>query len=339
MAFTIIKPLPSVEEIAEKYPVTDAHRIPERRRMLSDILAGTDKRLLVITGMCSAFPFDTVREYSDRLARLQEEISEKIQLCLRTYIQKPRTTVGWTGPLNQPDPLLPPDIVRGIHLCRKMMCDVGQQHPLADEMLFTHNEAYFDPVLSYTAIGARSTEDAEHRNIASGIDMPAGMKNPTSGDIEIGVNSVQAAQASHVLSHHRHQVVTSGNPFAHLILRGGKDSSNYGPRSIAKAHKFLTDPKRNIMNPAIIVDASHDNSQNGSGKDPELQEDVVQAVMLGIVRQRPEYQHVRGFMLESNIKSGSQKASATMDPHVSITDPCLGWEDTARILREAAARL
>lgn len=339
MAFNIIKPLPSAAEIAEQYPVTDAHRIPERRKALSDILSGTDKRLLVVVGPCSAFPFDTVREYSDLLAGLQEEIGEKIQLCLRTYIQKPRTTVGWTGPLNQPDPLGAPDIVRGIHLCRKMMCDVGQQHPLADEMLFTHNGPYFDPILCYTAIGARSGEDPEHRYIASGIDMPVGMKNPTSGDIEIGVNSVQAAQASHTFSFHKDEVTTSGNPYAHLILRGGKDSSNYGPRSIAKAHKFMTDPKRNIINPAIIVDASHDNSQNGAGKDPELQEDVIRAVMLGILRERPEYQHVRGFMMESNVLPGSQKIAPGMHPHISVTDPCLGWKDTARILREAASSL
>lgn len=339
MAFNIVKSLPSAGEIAQQYPVTDAHQIPQRRQMLSNILAGLDKRLLVILGPCSASPFDTVREYSDLLARFQEEVVGTIQFCLRTYIQKPRTTVGWTGPLNQPDPLLPPDIVRGIHLCRQMMCDVGQQHPLADEMLFTHNGPYFDPVLSYTAIGARSAEDAEHRYIASGIDMPVGLKNPTSGDIEIGVNSVQAAQASHTFSYHQQEVRTSGNSDAHLILRGGKDSSNYGPKSIARAHALMTDPKRAIRNPAIIVDASHDNSQNGNGKDPTLQEHVMESVLLGILQQRPEYQHVRGFMMESNILPGSQKIVAGMNPYVSITDPCMGWEETQRILRNLAARL
>lgn len=340
MSFETISPLPSVTDIKERYPVTEQHHIAENRQSVADVLSGEDKRLLVITGPCSAYPFDTVREYSDRLAKLRDEgISEKILLILRTYIQKPRTTVGWPGPLNNPDPLGNPDIVEGIVQCRSMMCDVAKEHPIADEMLFTHNKDYFGSALSYMALGARSGEDMEHRYIASGVNMPVGVKNSTSGDIEVGVNGVQAVQAPHEFAHHGEHVRSSGNPNAHLILRGGKDSSNYGPRSIAQAHKFMTEEKRGIVNPSIVVDASHDNSRNGTGKDPLLQEHVLNDVMLGITSQREEYEHVRGFMMESNIGKGNQKISDTMDPHVSITDPCLGWEDTERILRSMAEKL
>ncbi|OGJ57512.1 3-deoxy-7-phosphoheptulonate synthase [Candidatus Peribacteria bacterium RIFCSPHIGHO2_01_FULL_55_13] len=337
MANRIVQPLPPAEEIVQKYPITPEHHVPERRHMIEEILAGRDKRLMVIAGLCSAYPFDTVREYADRLARLQEDIEERILLVLRTYIQKPRTTVGWPGPLNQPDPLAPPDIIRGIHECRRMMCDTALKLPIADEMLFTHNGPYFDDALSYLALGARSAEDMEHRYVASGLDVPVGVKNPTSGDIEIGVNGVLAVQAPHTFALHRNQVETTGNPYAHLILRGGRDGSNYGPRSIAKADKLLKAAK--VINPAIIVDASHDNSMNGEGKDPLLQEDVLIAVMHGMIREREEYNNVRGFMVESNIKAGKQPITLGMDPHVSITDACLGWEDTRRILLDAAGKL
>ena len=340
MSFETISNLPSVADIAKQYPITEEHDIAANREAVSKVLSGEDPRLLVITGPCSAYPFDTVREYSDRLAALRDEgIREKILLVLRTYIQKPRTTVGWPGPLNQPDPLVDTNIVSGIEQCRSMMCDVGKEHPLADEMLFTHNKDYFSGILSYMALGARSAEDMEHRYIASGVDMPVGVKNSTSGDIEVGVNGVQAVQASHEFAHHGDHVRSSGNQYAHLILRGGKDSSNYSPRSIAKAHHFMTDPKRNIVNPSIVVDASHDNSRNGSGKDPLLQEHVINDVIFGVTGQREEYEHVRGFMMESNIKAGAQKIAPGMDPYVSITDPCLSWEDTERILRSMAEKL
>ena len=337
MSHRIIQPLPQASEIVQRYPITPSHRVPERRRIIQDVLAGRDERLLMVVGPCSAYPFDTVREYADRLAQLQEEILEKIVLVLRTYIQKPRTTVGWPGPLNSPDPLGSPDIIRGIHECRQMMCDVAQKLPLADEMLFTHNGPYFDDALSYLALGARSAEDMEHRYIASGLDMAVGVKNPTSGDIEIGVNGVQTVQAPHTFALHQHHVESTGNPYAHLILRGGKDSSNYGPRSIALAHRFLTE--RSVVHPAMVIDASHDNSRNGHGKDPRLQEDVVLAVLQGVLQRREEYMNVRGFMMESNIKGGNQKIAQGMDPHISITDACLDWENTRRVILSAAERL
>ncbi len=337
MAFTYISDLPASSKISELYPVTPEHKIDERRAQICSILSGNDERLLLITGLCSAFPFDTVLQYADQLSRLQEEVGKKLCIVLRTFIQKPRTTVGWPGPLNQPDPLCAPDIVKGIHSCRAMMHVVGKQLPLADEMLFTHNEDYFGALLSFTTLGARSAEDMEHRYIASGIDMAVGVKNPTSGDIEVGVNGVEAVQAPHEFAHHGQHVRSSGNSYAHLILRGGKKDSNYGPRSIAEAHTLLHE--RKVRNPSILVDASHDNSRHGFVKDPLLQEHVIRDVLFGITSRREEYSFVRGFMMESNMKGGSQKISPTMDPHISITDPCLSWQDTERIVRNIADQL
>lgn len=339
MSIAQLQQLPSPESVRAEYPLTPQHRIGEQRKEIQDVITGADPRLLAIVGPCSAYPFDTVRKYADRLARLSEQISERILIVMRTYIQKPRTTVGWPGPLNQPDPLGPIDIPLGTRLCREMEVDVSKKLPIADEMLFMDNGGYFDDVLSYMALGARSAEDMPHRFVASGVEIPVGVKNPTSGDIETGVNGVQAVQASHEFAHGGYQVKTSGNPHAHLLLRGGKDHSNYGPRSIALAHKLLHDPKRGIRNPAIVVDASHDNARNGTGKDPLLQEHVLRDVLLGISQQREEYACVRGFMMESNIKAGSQKISPQMDPEISITDPCLGWEDTERILKDAAEQI
>lgn len=337
MAFETICPLPDEHSIRERFPVTAEHNMQQHADELSKVFQGEDKRLIVVTGPCSAYPFDTVRQYSDRLSKLREEIDEKILLVLRTYIQKPRTTTGWPGPLNQPDPLRNPNISLGIEKCREMMHDVGKQHPLADEMLFTHNRDWFGDLLSYQALGARSAEDMEHRYIASGLDVPVGVKNTTGGDIGVGVNGVLAVQASHEFAHHGAHVRSSGNPHAHLILRGGKDGSNYGPRSIAEATAMLE--KAKVQHPSIIVDASHDNSRHENGKDPLLQEHVLRDVMFGIASQREEYRLIRGFMMESNIKPGAQKISPTMDPDVSITDPCLGWEDTERILRNMADQL
>jgi len=216
------------------------------------------------------------------------------------------------------------------------MHDVGQRVPLADEMLFTHNADYFTRMLSYVAIGARSAEDMEHRYIGSGLDMPVGVKNTTGGDIGIGVNGVQSVQSPHTFAFHQHEVSTSGNPHAHLVLRGGGGRSNYDPQSIALAQNLLLDKK--LANPSIVIDASHDNSMNGHGKDPELQEMVVHSVVEGIRRNREEYRLVSGVMLESFLKHGKQSDKGPvydMDG-LSITDPCLGWERTETLIRETA---
>lgn len=339
MALHLTKKLQDPADIEQEFPILPAHNVEQHRLDIRNVLRGTDPRLIVVVGPCSAWPAEAVRTYADHLTRLQEEVKERLLLVMRCYIQKPRTTIGWSGPLNQPDPLQPVDIEKGIHYCTQMMHAVGQQVPLADEMLFTHNADYFNRFLSYLALGARSTEDMEHRFIASGADIPLGVKNTTGGSIEYGVNGVLTLQHPHTFPYHQHQATSDGNPDAHLILRGGGGAANYDPQSIAEAEKWMHQLK--ITNPAIIIDASHDNSRNGHGKDPELQSIVVESVMRGILRKREEYRLVRGFMMESFLKHGKQNEKG---PHfdmdgLSITDPCLGWEQTQQLIRETADSL
>lgn len=334
MPIIIEKPLPSAASVLERHPILPAHKVAEHRAAIARILRGEDRRKLAIIGPCSAWPMDAVREYADRLARLQEEVAGELLLVLRTYVQKPRTAVGWAGPLNQPDPAGDPDIDAGIEQCSRLMHDVGQQLPLADEMLFTHNDDYFSGRISYLAIGARSGEDMEHRYVASGMDMPVGIKNTTGGDIQVGVNGVKSVQSPHVFAHHQSQVRSSGNPDAHLILRGGGGRANYDPQSIARARKLLAEQTKQ---PAVIIDASHDNSANNQGKDPRLQHVVVASVMEGVRRRFADYEVVKGFMIESFIKPGKQPDKGPFDlGGLSITDPCLGWEETEELVRRMA---
>ncbi len=334
MALIIEKSLPTAESVLERYPILPAHRVAEHRAAIAAILRGEDRRKIVIIGPCSAWPMDAVREYSDRLAHLKKDVSSEVLPVLRTYIQKPRTTIGWSGPLNQPDPAGDPDLVEGIEQCSRLMYDVGQQHPLADEMLFTHNDDYFSGRVSYLAIGARSGEDMEHRFVASSKDMPVGVKNTTSGDIQVGVNGVKSVQAPHIFAHHQSQVRSSGNRDAHLILRGGGGHANYDPQSIAHAGKLLS---QQTKQPALIIDASHDNSVNGHGKDPRLQHIVVASVMEGVRRKFADYDVVKGFMIESFLKQGKQSDKGPFDRNgLSITDPCLGWEETEELIKRIA---
>ena len=331
-----ISPLPSVEEIADRYPA-DTEAVQRNRMLMSAVLDGTDPRMLVLTGPCSASNPETIARLSEDLARFQEEVHDKIVLGLRVYIQKPRTELGWPGSINMPDPNGLPDLVKGTHQCARMMSEASSQNPIADEMLFTHNNGHFSPYISYTALGARSAEDGEHRHIASGENMPIGIKNPRSGDIDDAVSGVVTVQNSHDHAHYGNWVRSSGNPNAHVILRGGKRGTNFGPDSIYEASKLLL--KKEVQNPAIVVDASHDNSRSGNGKDPRLQEFVLHSVALGKHLELEGYQHVRGLMLEHNMKEGNQKISSHMDPDVSITDPCISNENMKRMVREFAEKL
>ncbi len=334
MPIIIEKSLPTAESIHDRYPLLPAHRVAAHRLAVSEILHGNDRRKLAVIGPCSAWPMDAVREYADRLARLQEKVASEVLLVLRTYIQKPRTVIGWAGPLNQPNPAAATDITAGIEECSRLMYDVGQQLPLADEMLFTHNADYFSQRISYLALGARSGEDMEHRYVASGMDMPVGVKHSTGGDIQAGINGVRSVQAPHVFAHHQSQVRSLGNPDAHLILRGGAGRSNYDPESIARAGKLL---REQTALAALIVDASHDNSIGGRGKDPRLQHVVVASVMEGVRRQFADYDVVKGFMIESFIKSGKQSDKGPYDMGgLSITDPCLGWDETEDLIKRMA---
>ncbi len=339
MGYSIRKTLPSYSQVQEKYPLDSnlSQKVEQDREEIKKILRGEDSRKLLIIGPCSAWPLDSVVEYAKWLKPLSDRIEDKIKVVVRTYIQKPRTTIGWQGALVQPDPFSEPDAEEGIFKCRQMMIEVIQVGlPIADEILYPRSESYFRELLSWAAIGARSTENQEHRILASMLEMPIGMKNPTSGNIEIGVNSVITAQAINYLATKGKWVETSGNPYAHLVLRGGGGETNYKLEKLQEALKYLTD--KEIKNPTVIVDASHDNSLGEDGKKyPEKQIKVIEDVLISMQKDSRLIPLVKGFMVESFLYHGSQKIRNGVKPEdvkpgLSITDPCLGIEDTEKLI-------
>lgn len=340
MGYRIVKKIPTADEIIAAFPLSDEGylSIDKHRIEIEAILSGKDQRLIVVVGPCSAWPDTAVLEYAERLKKLNEKVSHALKLVMRVYIQKPRTIKGWTGPVNQPDPLSPPDIAAGALYCRKLMTQVVEMGlPIADEALFTHNARGFIELLSWVAIGARSSEDQEHRIFASGIDCPVGIKNPTHGSIKIGINGVVAAQHSHYIVLDGNEVETDGNQYAHLVLRGSNDRPNYSLADISEVAEQCK--KNNVYNPAVIIDVSHDNCVVNGVKDHNAQADIVLEVVNNL-KTNPELKTlVKGFMLESFIKPGKQNAE-TADPidlcGLSITDPCLGWDDTEALLLKLA---
>jgi 3-deoxy-7-phosphoheptulonate synthase len=336
VAYKVIKKLPDSEQIMNEMPLSDiGYKYIERHRQeVKNILNGTDKRLLIIVGPCSAWPSDAVLEYARRLNELNDKVKDNLKLVMRLYIQKPRTIKGWTGPVNQPDPLLPPDIALGIKYARNLMIKVTEMGlPIADEALFTHNARGFLELLSWVAIGARSSEDQEHRIFASSIDCPVGMKNPTHGSLKIGVNGVIAAQNSHVAVLDGYEVKTDGNPYVHIVLRGSNNEPNYSVENLTEVKKYLD--LAPIKNPAVMIDVSHDNCLKDGKKDHNLQEKIIFDVIESI-KDKPELNGlVKGFMIESFLKPGNQNVEKvdTIDlDGLSITDPCIGWEQTEDLL-------
>jgi len=324
-----------------EFPLSPKYRkqIAQHRREVANIIKDKDKRLLLIVGPCSAWPYEAVFEYAALLKELEKQVSKRIKIVMRVYTQKPRTAKGWLGAIVQPDPFAKPDIERGIKYCRSLMIAVTKLGlPIADELLFTHKSAWLSDLLSWAAVGARSAEDQEHRVFASAADLPVGMKNPTVGSVEIGVNSVLAAQSWHTFFFEGRQVGTSGNPYAHLVLRGGQDGPNYSYSNIKKASKFFK--KLKIKNPAIIIDASHDNS----GKNPDKQKQVIKSVLVSRKRYPAAKKLVKGFLIESFLKDGAQKIEKlnqkTVDiDGISITDPCLGWRETEELIKYIHSKL
>lgn len=345
MNYTRIKQLPRVEDIIQAIPLSDAghQKIMCDRREIKNILAGNDDRLLMIIGPCSAWPQESVLEYAARLQKLSEQVKSFLKVVMRVYIQKPRTAKGWTGPVNQPDPFSSPDIEAGILYSRAMMVKVVEMGlPIADECLFTNNARGFSELVSWFAIGARSSEDQEHRVFASAIDCPVGMKNPTHGSLEIAVNSIVAAQHAHIATIDGYEVQTHGNPFAHLVLRGANKTPNYAAPFLAAAKKEMMLKK--ISHPAIIIDASHDNCLAAGKKDYRLQPTIINEVMETVNKTPDLKKIVKGFMVESYLQSGCQKIE-TLTPNsinlsgLSITDPCLGWAETETLLLQLAERM
>jgi 3-deoxy-7-phosphoheptulonate synthase len=343
MGYRIVKKLPTADEIIEALPLSGAGyaSINIHRQEIEAILSGEDNRLLVIVGPCSAWPDTAVIEYAKRLKALDSKVNNALKLVMRVYIQKPRTIKGWTGPVNQPDPLSPPDIAAGAMYCRKLMTQVVEMGlPIADEALFTHNARGFIELLSWVAIGARSSEDQEHRIFASGIDCPVGIKNPTHGSLKIGVNSVVAAQHSHYIVLDGNEVETDGNPYAHIVLRGSNDKPNYSIEHIREVAEHYR--KNEVKNPAVVIDVSHDNCMINGVKDHNAQADIILKVIDDLASEPELKKLVKGFMLESFIKPGKQNAE-TANPidlgGLSITDPCLGWEATEELLLKLATKI
>jgi 3-deoxy-7-phosphoheptulonate synthase len=345
MSYTIIKKLPPIETLMQDIPLEDQgyEKISRDRREIKNIISGVDNRLLMIMGPCSAWPSAAVLAYAEKLQVLNLQLSDVLKIVMRVYIQKPRTTKGWTGPVNQPDPLVGPDIESGIRYVRQLMVKiVSLGLPIADEALFTHNAKGFMELLSWVAIGARSSEDQEHRIFASSIDCAVGLKNPTHGSLAIGVNGIIAAQHSHVAVFDGYEVQTHGNAHAHLVLRGGNGSPNYGLEYLEEVSTLMK--THHIKHPAVIIDASHDNCIYAGKKDHRRQAQVI-VETLDSVENHPELrQLIKGFMVESFIKDGNQQVDPNHPENIdlsglSITDPCLDWNATEQLLLNLAERL
>lgn len=342
MSHIVIGKLSGVEEIIHSMPLSlKGHKeIMNDRREIQNILEGKDKRLIIIIGPCSAWPNEAVLEYAKRLSSLNKRVRHALKLIMRVYIQKPRTTIGWMGPYSQPDPFLGPDIESGVRYVREMMINVITMGlPIATEALFTHHSNCFLELATWVAIGARSSEDPEHRVFASSLNCPVGLKNPTHGSLETSVNSIVAAQQSHIAAFDKCQVKTFGNPFAHLVLRGSNLKPNYSIEHLRLASKLMH--KNKIKNPSLMIDVSHDNCIVDGKRKYHRQPKIVMEVINNL-KNNPDLKNlVKGFMLESFLKGGNQPIdSPNLDREgLSITDPCLGWEDTEDFLLNLAELL
>ncbi len=340
MAIHINKQLPSPDQLKQEYPLAeDLRQMKEKRdREIRQIFTGESEKFLVIIGPCSADNEDAVCEYVDRLAKVNEKVSDKLILIPRIYTNKPRTTgEGYKGMLHQPDPDAEPDLYAGILAIRKMHLRAMRESGLtaADEMLYPENRSYLDDLLSYETVGARSVEDQQHRLTASGLDIPVGMKNPTSGDLSVMLNSVHAAQMGQRFIYRGQDVTTDGNELAHAILRGGEDKyGTYIPNYHYEDCMRLLDlyAEKGLENPAVIIDANHSNS----GKQCKEQIRIVNEVLQNRKYSPKLHRLIKGVMVESYLKEGRQDISDDMEFGLSITDPCLGWEDTETLICQIA---
>ena len=329
-------------EVKEMHPVTAAVEETVQRRIaeLRAILRGEDRRMLLIIGPCSADREDAVLDYIARLRRVQDRVAEKIYIVPRIYTGKPRTTgEGYMGPLHQPDPEGRPDLLRGILAIRRMHMRAVEEtgFSCADEMLYPENHKYLDDLLNYVAVGARSVENQQHRLTASGLEVPVGMKNPTAGDLSVMMNAILAAQRPHTFIYRGWEVDSPGNDYAHAVLRGYTDQHgtplpNYHYEDLARLGDLYA--KRNLKNPGVIVDCNHANS----GKDPFQQPRILGEVLASCRWNADVGRLVKGFMVESYLEDGAQKIGEGCYGK-SITDPCLGWEKTERMIYDMAERL
>ena len=330
MNIELKRKLPAAKKVQEMYPLRaeDKKQKAENDKAIKNIFTGEDDRLILIIGPCSADRDDAVLEYISRLQKVQEQVKEKILIVPRVYTYK--------GMLHQPDPNARPNLLKGVIAIRKLHIRVLQEtgFSCADEMLYPENYRFLSDVLGYVAVGARSVENQQHRLVASGISVPVGMKNPTSGDLSVMMNSIKAAQASHSFIFTDREVESKGNPLTHAILRGavnryGKNIPNYHYEDLHAVSDLYK--KENYQNPGIVIDCNHSNS----GKKYEEQIRIAKEVLHSARHSKAIYGLIKGLMIESYIEDGNQKPDGGVYGK-SITDPCLGWPKTERLIKDLA---
>lgn len=342
MNMNFVKKLPIPMEIKEKFPISfeTASVIAKRNNEIKKVFSSESDKFLLIIGPCSADREDSVLDYVTRLKKVQEKVSDKILIIPRIYTNKPRTTgEGYKGMASQPDPLSSPDILEGLIAIRRLHTKAVEETGMtcADEMLYPENHRYLSDILGYVAIGARSVENQQHRLTASGINIPVGMKNPTAGDLSVMLNSIVAAQKSHTFLYRGWEVETQGNPYAHAILRGyvnkhGNAIPNYHYEDISFLYELYS--KKNVSNMSVIIDTNHSNS----GKKYLEQVRIAKDVVMSRRHSKDIEKFVKGLMIESYIEDGSQKVEEGIYGK-SITDPCLGWEKTEKLIYDLADML
>jgi len=342
MQMNFHRKLPIPQDVKKEYPLTERMEQVKAARdaEIRAVFDGSSDKFILVIGPCSADHSEPVLEYISRLRRIQEQVSDKIIIIPRIYTNKPRTTgQGYKGMLHQPDPDAKPDMYKGIVAIRELHLSALRDYDFscADEMLYPENYRYLSDLLSYVAVGARSVENQQHRLTASGIDAPVGMKNPTGGDLSVMMNSIVAAQSSHTFIYRGWEVTSAGNPYAHAILRGyvdyaGRNASNYHYEDLLRVEELYE--KSNLVNPSVVVDTNHNNSGKKYLEQIRIAKDIVHSR-----NENPDIKRlVKGLMIESYLEDGAQGVGE----HVfgkSITDPCLGWEKTERLILDLAEKL
>ena len=331
--------LPTPKEIKEMYPISDEllAKKAENDKEIQDIFTGKSEKLALVIGPCSADREDAVLDYISRLRNVQEKVKDKIIIIPRIYTNKPRTTGdGYKGMLHQPNPSETPDMLKGVIAIRKLHMKAMEEtgFSCADEMLYPENHRYLSDLLSYVAVGARSVENQQHRLTASGLDIPVGMKNPTSGDLSVMMNSITAGQHKHTFIYRGWEVQSKGNPMTHAILRGyvnkhGQSLPNYHYEDLV--HLLELYGKTNLENPGVVVDTNHENSGKKWAEQVRISKEILHSTRVN----KDIFKLVKGLMIESYIEDGCQKVEEGIYGK-SITDPCLGWEKTERLILDIA---
>lgn len=335
MNYKVVKQikLPQVYRCTMLLNETIRSSVLKHRHQIKSILKNEDSRFILIIGPCSAWPSQAVLNYAKRLKTLIDEYEQILKIVLRVYIHKPRSSVGWAGPVSQPDLFASPDFEAGLVYCSEMLTQIAPLDiPIASELLFPHHQENFLDLLSWAAIGARSSENPEHRILASRLNLPVGLKNPTNGAVEAGINSVVAAQSEHDCILDQYHVRTLGNEWAHLVLRGGINSPNYSLQHLNLVYEKMR--LQNVKHPAVLIDASHDNCLLNGIKQYQTQPNIIYGIIENLFVNPHLQSVVKGFMVESFIERGNQSIeSQSLNLNgLSITDPCLGWDETEEFI-------